>query len=169
MSCSWSTTPRSHARPLTLASVLERYGSSVRLLIELKDPAPDWEGLVIDAVDRHGLADRVALQAFGLAALRRLRLRAPHLRLSSLHRRRPSSRTLDGVARCARSIGVWHQAVDTDLVVAARARGLAVSAWTVSSPATIDRVLAAGVDGLITDAPDLAVAAFGAASMPQAA
>ena len=146
-------------RPLTLAAVLERYGGTIRLLLELKDPAPHWEGLVVDAVERHGIADRVALQAFGVPALRRLRLRAPGLHLSSLHWRRPSSRTLDAVSRCATSVGVAHHAADPGLVAAAHARGLAVSAWTVNSRATIDRVLAAGVDALITDVPDVAIAA----------
>lgn len=159
-------------RPLTLAAVLERYGGAVRLLLELKDPAPHWEGLVVDAVDRHGIGDGVTLQAFGVPALRRLRLRAPRLRLSSLHWRRPSSRTLEAVSRCATSVGVAHHAVDAGLVAAAHSRGLAVSAWTVNSPGTIDRVLAAGVDGLITDVPDVAVAASAAptpTSLTQAA
>ena len=156
-------------RPLTLAAVFERHGDSVRLLLELKDPAPHWEGLVIDAVERHGMTDRVELQLFGLPALRRLRLRAPRLRLSSLHWRRPSPRTLDAIARCATGVGVAHYAVDAGLVAAAHARGLTVSAWTVNSPSTIDRMLASGVDRLITDVPDLAVAALEAASVPQAA
>jgi len=157
------------ARPLTLAAVLERHGGSARLLLELKDPDPHWEGLVVDAVERHGMTDRVVLQVFGLSALRRLRLRAPHLRLSSLHCRRPSSRTLDAAAHCAAGVGVLHHAVDAGLVAAAHARGLAVNAWTVNSPVTIDRMLAAGIDGLITDVPDLAVAALAAASVPEAA
>ena len=157
-------------RPLSLAAVFERYGASVRLLVELKDPTPQWEGLVVDVVEQHGMADQVVLQVPGLPALRRLRLRAPRLALSSLHWRRPSSRALEAVARCATSVGVAHHAVDAGLVAAAHARGLAVSAWTVNSPATIHRVLSAGADGLITDVPDVAVAACAApASVPQAA
>ena len=157
-------------RPLTLDDVLQRHGGAARLLVELKDPEPRWEGLVVDAVERHGMADRVVVQSFDVAALRRLRLRAAHLPLASLHAGRPGSRTLDAVARCATGVGVWHQRVDAGLVAAAHARGLTVRAWTANSPAAIERVLALGVDGVITDVPDVAVAAVGAAaSLPAAA
>lgn len=152
------------ARPLTLDAVLERYGRAARLLVELKEPDAGWEGLVVDAVERHDLAPRVVLQSFDLGALRRLRLRAPHLRLCALHARRPSSRTLDAVARCASGVGVWHHRVDAALVAAARARGLTVHAWTVNSPAALDRMVGCAVDGLITDVPDVAVAAARAAA-----
>lgn len=156
-------------QPLTLDSVLERYGSTAELLVELKDPRPRWEGLVVDAVERHAMADRVVLQSFDAPALRRLRLRAPHLRLASLHHCRPSSRTLDAVARWAAGVGVWHRRLDAGVVAAAHGRGLAVKAWTVNSPTTIDRMLALGVDGIITDVPDLAAAAVRGTWMSKAA
>ena len=35
----------------------------------------------------------------------------------------------------------------------AQARGVAVLAWTVDAPADLERVLAAGVDGVITNDP----------------
>ena len=146
-------------RPLTLDAVLERHGAAAKLLVELKDPEPHWEGLVLDAVERHGAADRVVLQSFDMRALRRLRMRAPGLPLAWLHRRMPAPRMLDAVARCAEGIGVWHHHVDAGLVAAAHARGLVVHAWTVNSTAAIRRVLAAGVDGVITDVPNVAAAA----------
>lgn len=156
-------------RPLTLEDVLVRHGHAARLLVELKDPEAWWEGLVVEAVERYGMTDRVVVQSFDMNALRRMRLRRAGLRLSSLQRRRPSSRTLDAVARCAGGVGVWHRSVDSALVAAAHARGLAVHAWTVNSPAAIDRVLACGVDGVITDVPDVATAAVRAAAGSKAA
>lgn len=143
-------------RPPTLDAVLERHGPSAVLLLELKDPEPLLEGLVVDTVERHRLTERVVLQVFDPLALRRLRLRAPWIRLCSLHIGRPAPRTLERVARVATSIGVWHRRVDAGLVAAARDRGLAVNAWTVNSPAQIDRMFALGVDGVVTDVPDLA-------------
>ena len=143
-------------RPLTLGQMLGRYGDSVQLLIELKDPEPETEGLLVDSLERHGMIDAVRVQVFDALALRRLRLRAPRLSLTSLHRRRPSARTLDTTARLAGGVGVLHRRIDAALVSAAHARGLAISAWTVNSDAAIDRVLRLGVDGVITDAPDVA-------------
>jgi glycerophosphoryl diester phosphodiesterase len=57
-----------------------------------------------------------------------------------------------------RSMGRRHADA---LVVDAHDRGLRVNVWTVNAPATITRLAAAGVDGLITDVPDVARAALG--------
>ena len=46
--------------------------------------------------------------------------------------------------------------VDADLVADVHARGLTLVPWTVNEPATMRRLLALGVDGLITDYPDRA-------------
>ncbi len=48
----------------------------------------------------------------------------------------------------------------------ARALGLAVIPWTVNLPPDMDRLVAAGVDGLITDDPDLARAVLAARGLP---
>ena len=41
-------------------------------------------------------------------------------------------------------------------VADAHERGLRVNVWTVNAPVTITRLAAAGVDGFITDVPDVA-------------
>ena len=48
-------------------------------------------------------------------------------------------------------------AVDPDLVARAHERGVAVLPWTVNEPTEMSRVIAAGVDGLVTDYPDVAL------------
>lgn len=150
--------PGTPAQPsLTLDAVLARYGARTRYLVELKDPAPEWERRVVEALDRHGLRARAVLQSFDGRALRRLHAADPALSVAPLLVRPWGlRRTLDRAAAYATGIGVWHGAVDARLVHAAHARGLAVRAWTVNGPAEIDRLLALGVDGVITDVPDVA-------------
>lgn len=65
---------------------------------------------------------------------------------------------LRGAARLQsplRGPGPLHRIVLTDrrLVDAAHRRGLEVDAWTVDDPRDIERLLAAGVDGVMTDRP----------------
>ena len=148
-------TPRRIGRePLSLEAVLGRYGRETRWLVELKDPDPAWEGRVLDALDRHDLRHHTVVQSFDTRALRRLRLAAPRFAYAALTRRRPSSRRLASLARYASGIGVWHGALDHGVVASAHRHGLTVRAWTVNTPHAIERALALGVDGLITDLPD---------------
>ncbi len=46
-------------------------------------------------------------------------------------------------------------------IAAARASGVRVSVWTVDEPGDITTLAAAGVDAIITDVPDVAIAALG--------
>ena len=50
----------------------------------------------------------------------------------------------------------FHGDLDAAKVKEAQALGLKVLAWTVNDPAQMARVLDYGIDGLITDRPDLA-------------
>jgi glycerophosphoryl diester phosphodiesterase len=45
--------------------------------------------------------------------------------------------------------------LDAAMVAEAHGLGLTVIPWTVNDPAAMDRLIEAGVDGLITDRPDL--------------
>jgi len=60
------------------------------------------------------------------------------------------------------AVDVPHPQVTGELVAAARARGLAVVAWTVDDPDDLRRVAAAGADGVITDDVRSALEVLGA-------
>jgi glycerophosphoryl diester phosphodiesterase len=137
-----------------LDAVFERHGARTRFLVDLKDPAPEWEGRVVEAIVRHGLQQRVVVQSFDVAALSRLRERFPWLPLAPLYRRVASmGLVLDAVPAWAEGFGPWHGAVDAALVERAHARGLAIRPWTVDDPREARRLLALGVDALITNLP----------------
>jgi glycerophosphoryl diester phosphodiesterase len=55
-------------------------------------------------------------------------------------------------------VGSVPEGADAELVADAHARGLNVNVWTVNDPADLRRLAAAGVDAVITDLPDLALA-----------
>jgi glycerophosphoryl diester phosphodiesterase len=71
----------------------------------------------------------------------------------------------DAVALAAerghRAVHPWDPTVTEALVSAAHRRGLAVNVWTVNDPGRMRTLAAWGVDGIITDRPDLARAVVG--------
>ena len=142
-------------RPPELDDVLERYGRGTRYWIEIKDPRPCDEHVLVDALARHGLRDRVTIQSFDRFSLRRFGRLDPGLRRVALRHpgargRRP--RAGGGLA----GIGVEASTVDAALVLAAHSAGLTVHAYTVNDPSEMERLLALGVDGLFTDTPERA-------------
>jgi len=151
-------------RPPTLDAVLERYGRATRWLLELKDPTPPAERALAVALTAHGLKRAAVVQSFDAAALRRLRSTTPSLVVAPLYRRAPSTRRLRAVATFAAAVGVRQGAVNITLVLRARACGLGIRAWTANAPRDIERLVDLGVDGVITDVPDVARAVVDARS-----
>lgn len=147
-------------RPVRLETVFARYGARTRYLVDFKDPSPDWEPEVLRLIDRHGLRDRCTAQSFDWAGLERVHRAAPWLPAVLLARRAESPH-LDpaAVPAFAAAVGPWHPVVDAAMVGRARERGLAVRPWTVDEPAEVRRLAALGVRHLVTNRPDVVVAA----------
>jgi glycerophosphoryl diester phosphodiesterase len=61
----------------------------------------------------------------------------------------------------ASGLGLDHRLVDASVLAAARQAGLGVAAWTVNDEAAMRRLIDLGVDTLITDRPDVALALLG--------
>lgn len=145
-------------RPLGLGEVLDRYGEGARYLLDLKAPSEELARVVIGEVVATGLLRNVEIQAFSRRGLRRVRsahglvslaqLYVPHCPAALIRR------DLARAAGVAQAIGPEAGCVDASLVAAAHDRGLRVQPYTVNEPARIGELLAMGVDGVITDAPD---------------
>ena len=150
------TTARTRREPLALEAVLDRYDT--RWLIELKDPSPELEAELLRVLDARSLD--VTVQSFDHGSLRRLAGRVPVVPLlceSTPSRHVPD--VLREVAWFAKGAAVWHTAIDPLVVSAAHAFGLKLLAYTVNDALEMSRLLALGVDGLISDRPDAARAA----------
>lgn len=91
--------------------------------------------------DRFGVARRRALRPAVRLGLSALRAAVPALVPRMLKRARASALMLQYALVTRRAVDVAH------------ARGVAVLAWTVDDLADLERVLAAGVDGVITNDP----------------
>lgn len=123
---------------------------------------------VLRAVARHNAWDRVCLASFSDHRLARLRAGGGDGLLTSAGQRSAgllwlSSRVpilpLRGLVRgAAAQVPPRHkglEVVDSRFVERAHRWGIEVHAWTVDEPAEMTRLLDVGVDGLVTDRPDV--------------
>jgi glycerophosphoryl diester phosphodiesterase len=138
---------------------------------------------VTAAVERHGLADRVVVSAFHSTVLRQVAAASTGIRLGftypedrlGVSRRRPLwplvRLVLSGMAATvpsrlgrllanagATAVMLNHTLVTPRAVRRAHELGVPVLTWTVDDAATVVRVVEAGVDGVISNDPEMVMA-----------
>jgi glycerophosphoryl diester phosphodiesterase len=148
-----------------LRAVLARY-PKVGIIIELKEAGPRLAEAVVDEVRRAGATDRVCLGSFSVTALRAAREAAPAIATSGarFEVRMALYRSWCGLTpgRVAYQAFQVPETSGTTRVVSPRfvrlahKAGIAVQVWTVDEPDDIRRLLDWGVDGIISDRPDVA-------------
>lgn len=130
---------------------------------------------VIAEITKHGMAGRTMIQSFDWRTLQVVQKEAPEIRTMYLS----SPRTLkaDGgkpspwlagftpedhgsVPRAVKAAGgkIWapnQTFLTPELLAEARGLGIIVIPWTVNDPAMMDKLLDMGVDGIISDRPDI--------------
>jgi len=127
--------------------------------IEIKALGPQWDERLFDVVEKTGAPDRVILHAFDHRLVHRLGDKRPLLHRGVLSASYPMH-----PVRCLEDAdaGVFWQHrnhVDEALVSSIHGAGMQVFVWTVDEPEEMRRFLALGVDGIVTNLPDLARAA----------
>ncbi len=123
-------------------------------------PAPGrFAELLLDSIDRHNLRPRVIVQSFDFRILLVMQQLAPEIRLAALIE--DESRG-DFVAAAqsahARIIAPHWALVTAGKVAAAHQAGLPVIPWTADTPEEWSALIAAGVDGIISDDPAALIA-----------
>jgi glycerophosphoryl diester phosphodiesterase len=120
------------------------------------EAAGPFEQGLLAAVDRAQTHDRTIVQSFDHRSLWAIRDIDADIRLAALTRRDVipdfAQLVLEGAT-------IWSpdwRSVDADTLGSAHAAGLAVIPWTVNDPAEMQQLIDLGVDGIITDRPDLA-------------
>jgi len=151
----------------TLRDVLQRFRDAA-LIIELKVDDPELAHRTIDEVRSAGAIDRVALGSFGTRVLRAARAYEPRILTGSsreetrfaLYRSwcRWPVRQPNYDAFQVPEIAGTTRVVSPRFVEYAHRAGVAVQVWTVNLAQDMTRLLDWGVDGIISDRPDIAVA-----------
>lgn len=140
-------------------------GSQPGFNIEIKsDPAlygthqpkpAEFARQVLETIDSLGIADRCIIQSFDPAALMAAHAIAPDITYALLVE---NTDGLDmNLQRLTFKPAIYSPRFDLAndaLMLELRRRGMALHVWTVNEPADIKRMIALGVDGIISDYPD---------------
>jgi len=146
-----------------LSEILKTIPAGKRLLVEVKC-GPSILPRLDRVLDTSGKRGQVMIISFGFevaAGARRRMPDVPALWLKSTEKDRASGAPIShdpDLVRRARAaklsgLGVHHAGVDAAFARAVRGAGLKLYVWTVDDPAEAERLLALGIDGLITNRP----------------
>jgi glycerophosphoryl diester phosphodiesterase len=151
----------------TLEQVLETVGGKLHLNIEIKSEDPMGGGEVeplVDLIQRHNLYDQVIVSSFNPIALVKLRNTDPQVSLGLLYYGQPlpaflRELWLSPVLR-PEAFHPHFKLIDADYMTWAKSVPAMVNTWTVNDPDEARRLADLGVDTLITDVPDILLAAL---------
>jgi glycerophosphoryl diester phosphodiesterase len=127
------------------------------------DPGEAVAALTAAAIDEAGWTDRVIVSSFQVSTLLAVQAADPRLAVGALwgFASDPGRALAEAVEAGFAAVHPFVSAVDAELVGRAHAAGLAINVWTVNAPEDLRAMAAWGVDAVITDRLDEALAISG--------
>lgn len=148
----------------TLDEVFEAVGKKLFVNVEIKSVTTETDGVeqvVADCIARHNMGERVIVSSFNPLALLRFRAVAPDVPIGFLYAKESPDEVHDALAGKAYEAYHPHDPLITaDHIAPHLAAGRVINAWTVNDPARAVELRDLGVGGIITDKPDLILAAL---------
>jgi glycerophosphoryl diester phosphodiesterase len=145
--------PDGYEIPL-LKDVLAAFGRKAYLDIELKTPGIEEAALAL--IEKHCDKARTLISTFHAQTLLKVRQLAPDLQLGFIYNRSQDEETRHN---CPVDIVIpQFRLASRDLISQCHTEGLKVFAWTVNDRQEAQRLIDFGIDGLISDFPEMLVA-----------
>ena len=139
----------------TLAEYLERSKDRVIVMIELKYYGfiPELAERTIDVIRQFEMEDQVQIKSLSYRAVEQVRELAPELQTGYV-----SAAALGDISRLpVHFLSVNQTNINAELIARAVQQQMDVYAWTVNTRESIVDVILKGVDGVITDRPEIAI------------
>lgn len=142
----------------TLAELLDLVRGKAQLNLELKTASPLDPGVekqLIDELRAAHMLDDCIISCFDHYALRTVRAEEPKVQTGVLYTARTGLEVDMARWAEAQALHPFFFFVTPDLVSAAHAQQIRVNAWTVDSTDVAQMLMAVGVDGIISNSPDV--------------
>ena len=118
-------------------------------------PPAKFVRIVIEAIDSLGLADRCIIQSFDPAVLEALNAERPDISIAFLVENQDGwNENLKRLSFAPTIYSPWFGLIDANDVKLLHEKNVEVVVWTVNEETDIRKVIALGVDGIISDYPD---------------
>ena len=143
----------------TLAQVLDLIGHQAWINLEIKPRLFRNNGALqklVDLLRQFRLVDNVIVSSFNFKIIQEFHELAPEFHLGFIYRHRIYAFFID--TRILTSLHPHHHLVTPRFLERAWQKGLSVLAWTVDKEKTIRKMIDLGVDAIITDVPETALA-----------
>lgn len=148
-------TLKNRERIPTLAEVLEKFAGKCKFMIDMK--AEFVEISAYEIVRGKGLISDVLFASLDGTQLLDLKVRDKNARVAFSCKDKKINMLKIGKSLRAAAINPKARLVRQELVDKAHAEGLDVNVWTVNKPRQMKKFIAMGVDGIITDKPDVLI------------
>ncbi len=151
---SWFDPEFSTERVPTLVEVLEEARGKARVMIELKYYGHDQqlEQRVVDIVEQADMVDHVAIMSLKYDGVQKVRALRPDWVIGLL-----SAKAIGNTAKLDVNFLAVNMAMATPhFISSTQSAGKQLFVWTVNDQVSMSRMMSLGVDGIITDEPELA-------------
>jgi len=160
----WFDARFQNTRIPTLDEVFETVGKQLFINVEIKSKSNRSDGieaLVSEKIARFGMQKRVIVSSFNPLALRRFRRLAPDIPIGYLYVPKITFFTRLMMSRIPHEARhPYHEMIDAPMMVWAKKRHYRVNTWTVNDPERAVTLRDLGVDAIISDKPDVILAAL---------
>ena len=153
-----------HQRIPTLEEAVDAAGPMAGIDIGMKSDIVRYQGIeraLAESIAYRAVADRVIVSSFNPYSLVEFKRFAPAVDVGLLYTAAPVDIWHYAQRVGAQALHPLHFSAVREMVSAARSHGIRVNTWTPDTESHIHRVVAAEVDSIITNRPDVALRAMG--------
>jgi len=137
----------------TLEEVIQLAKGKTRLVVELK--VPGTEERVLQEIKENRLEDEAVITSFYHPVIRRVKELNPNAQAGVIIASRPIKPAQLALDAKANALFPKYTFVDQQMVLVAHKNNLAVYPWTVDTLSEINPLIKMGVDGIVTNKPDI--------------